>query len=147
MSAVAPSGAAETLTAAATDDRSSLTTAGADSSDIAENFFEEARVTAKCWGLIAFGADFGNQFFAGLRHRRNIASLVETDLEHILIFRCGLRKCQLLGVARIIIPVILVELANKCRPAKRCLNRLLIVDTWLNRAQQRLVANISLMGL
>lgn len=116
-----------------------------DRADIAEYFFKKAFVTAERWRFVAFGANFGDQFFAGFRNGRDIACGIETDLEDKLFRGRWLSKGELTCIAGVIIPIICVKLPHKSRAAKRCLHRFLVIDTRLHRRQQSLVSNIPLM--
>ena len=112
--------------------------------DVRGGLAEDARhvVTVGGQGHVA---GHHREFEAGPVHPLDIARFVEADVEHGLLGRPRHVEGELLGLARQIIPVALVELADEGRPAQRSGHRFAIVDAGLDRRHQSLVEHVALM--
>ena len=78
-------------------------------------------------------------------HALDVAGIVETDVQHGLLGRARHVEGELAGVARDIIPVVLIELADEARPAERPDHRIAGIDAGLDRGDQLVVENGALM--
>jgi hypothetical protein len=89
--------------------------------------------------------DGAGQFEAGAVHPLHRACVVEADMQHRLFGRARAREGELLGLARDIIPIALVELAGEGGAPKRPLHRFAIVDPRLDRGDQHRIDDIAAM--
>src|SRR6185436_8008799 len=85
----------------------------ADRADIAEQLLEQAAMAAQGRRAVVAGVDIGDQLEPGAVDALDIAAGVEADVEHDLLRRARHVEGELAGVARDVIPVALVELADE----------------------------------